>query len=615
MRTKLITGLAAAAFFCTQGWVYSTKALGADETAAPDQAAPVIEESTTPPSVFAEEQVAPEPEAVPAEQADLNAQAVKVSTFGTIDLHVKDLDLAKVLQLLSIQSQRNIVASRNVSGSVTADLYDVDFYEALDAILHTNGLGYVEKGNFIHVYTADEIKAIQEASRKAVTRVHRLNYLTATDASTFVTPLLSGSGSIAVSGDVAQGYQPSVSDGGAKTFANPDTLIIRDFQENVDEIVAVLTDLDQRPKQVLIEATVLQAKLNEDNAFGVDLSVVGSLGIDAFTDPFDVVDGLEDALSGDSGGAGQSSNIISNPNPTARVGIVTNHISAMIEALDSVTDTTVLANPKILVLNRQRADILIGEKLGYLSTQQSDTSTTQTVEFLEVGTQLTVRPFISDDGMVRMELRPSISDGEPTTVGDTVIPNTSNQELTTNIMVQSGQTVVLGGLFKDSTTVNRRQTPVLGDVPILGIAFRGQDDVVERDEVIFLVTPTIQKDQAMYAAGEEAEDQVELATLGARQALLPFSRSKLVASHMQNAIKSYEAGDTERALWSVNMATNLDPTNVEGQKLREKLTGQKLYWPNRSILKGAVDKMVEEHLKADAAVQPDQATAEVPIID
>ncbi len=190
-----------------------------------------------------------------------NGQKVEVGSFGQIDLHVKDLPLTKVLQLLSIQSKRNIVTSRDVTGKISADLYDVGFYEALDAVLHTNGFGYVEEGNLITVYTQDEIDQMEKANRKAVTKVVRLNYITATDASAFVSPLLSGSGSISVSGEAAQSLQPSLNDAGANSYAHSDLLVIHDYADNIEQITDILADLDKRPKQVRIKATVARSSL------------------------------------------------------------------------------------------------------------------------------------------------------------------------------------------------------------------------------------------------------------------------------------------------------------------------------------------------------------------
>ena len=118
--------------------------------------------------------------------ADVNADAVKVGDDLVVDLHVNDEDLGNVLEMLSIQSQRNIVATKNVSARVTANLYSVTFKEALDAILHVNGFKYQEAGNFIYVYTKEEYDAMEQASRQRQAQVFQLNYINAVDASEFV---------------------------------------------------------------------------------------------------------------------------------------------------------------------------------------------------------------------------------------------------------------------------------------------------------------------------------------------------------------------------------------------------------------------------------------------
>ncbi len=541
------------------------------------------------------------------------AQQVSVSALGMIDLHVKDLDVTQLLQLLSLQSKRNIIASRNVAGVISADLYNVDFYDALDALLTPNGFGYRERNNFIYVYTREELLALEAAERKQVHRVYRLNYLTAADANEFVKPLLSTAGNIAVSSEITPGFQPTVGDGGAKSFAHTDTLVIRDYPENVEEILAVLADLDVRPKQVLIEATVLKSTLSEDNAFGVDLTVLADFNmIDFAGGPSGAINALVNGLVKGSAQGFQTSVGDTSTRFGTRVGIVTNDVAVFIKALDQVTDTTVLSHPKLLVLNRQRAELLIGEKLGYLSSTATETSTTQTVEFLEVGTQLTVRPFVSEDGFIRLELKPKVSTGSTRTVEGNVIPDEESQELTTNVMVRTGQTIVLGGLFKEETTIARKQTPVLGDIPVVGAAFRGQDDQVSRSEVIFLITPTIVKDQALFAAGERINDAAQKVRLGARQGLLPFSRSKLTNAHLQEAMCALRAGDRQKALWSCNLALRLDPSMVEAQRLKEELTGCVSSTPNNSMLREAVDRLIDKQLQLDAAEPISAAPAPQP---
>ncbi len=585
-----------AVLMCVLGWIGHPSAYGTDpDVTRAENWKPDFEEQ--PISVF--DEGAPEDSDV--------APAVNVSPLGEIDLHVKDLDLSRVLQLLSIQAQRNIVASRNVAGRVSADLYGVDFYEALDAILHPNGFGYQEKGNFIYIYTQQELAAIKDAERQLATRIVRLSYITAADAGTFVSPLLSPAGSIAVSGAPAAGFEASSGDGGANSFAHADTLVIRDFPENVAEIVETLKTLDVRPQQVLIEATILEASLTDNTELGVDLSVMADFRMSQFVDPLNIVDELVSgavgpASGGGTGGGGHTSvGNAGSDTASVKLGIVNNDFAVFIQAMDTVRDVTVLANPKLLVLNRQRAKLLVGERKGYISTTATDTSTTQTVEFLELGTQLSVRPFVGDDDFIRLEIKPQISSGDVGLIGSFVVPQSNNQELTTNVMVRNGQTVILGGLFKESTTVNRRQVPFLGDVPILGTAFRGQDDSVVRSEYIFMVTPTIVKDKALYAAGDRAKDSVELITLGARESLLPFSRGKMTANHLRQAMRHMDAGDTRRALWSTNLALGLDQTSLEARRLKEQITGERIWYPTRSMLEDAIEKM--EHEQLDAAAE------------
>lgn len=608
-----ITNRMLVVFFCTMGWVCVGPALGADDTGAANSnifegagntAAPPANPGATPAAAPVETQ--------PIDFNELDNGAVKVGAFGEIDLHVKDLDVATVLQLLSIQSKRNIVATKDVAGSVTADLYGVDFYEALDAILQPNGFGYREKGKFIYVYTQAQLSEIAKQEEKPVVKVVKLNYINAKDASTFVTPLLSGAGSIALSGEPPVSIMPTTSDAGSNTSAHMDTLVIRDLQGNVEQINSVLNELDVRPRQVSIKATVLQATMSEANGFGVDISILSGVGPESFLTPFNFI---EDLASGNLDGAKQPNNragvaeitpgnAVNGPS-NVQIGFVAGSVQAFIRALDEVTDTTIIANPEVLVLNRQRADLLIGGRLGYVSTQQTETSSTQTVEFLDVGTQLTVRPFVSSDDMVRLELRPSVSTGFTQLQGGFVIPNTETQELTTNVMVHDGKTVVIGGLFQEDHQVSRSQVPGLGDVPILGNAFKGVDDASNRSEVIFMITPNIVKDDVLYAQGERAVDSADYVMRGARQRLLPWSRSKLTASHMTKAIEAYRAGDTEEAMYHADAALHVDGGIVDAQRLKANITGQRIHWYNRSILSDIVNERISGKMQPADAGQPE----------
>ncbi len=556
------------------------------------------------PAVFDEQ--APEP----VDFNDLEG-SVEVNEYDLVDLHVNNEDLGAVLQLLSIQSQRNIISSNSVQAAVTADLYGVTFYEALDAILHVNGFGYIEKGNFIYVYTREELEEFERLSRKPISRVINLDYLNSVDAAEFAKGLLSETGSIASSADSGNFQITDGTPTGGESYANSATLVIRDFEENVEEIVGLISELDTKPAQVLVEATILQTTLNEANAFGVDFSIISDLNFNDFLGsggPLSVVDGLVNGLSKDAAGSdvpaagadGDGIGIGSNIGnvagaSTLKVGIVSDDVSVFLRVLDQVTDVTVVSNPKLLTLNRQPARVLVGTRVGYLNTTTTETSTTQTVEFLDVGTQLSVRPFVAKNGTIRLELRPQVSNFALRQITDNsgatlTIPDEDTTEMNTNVMLQDGETAVLGGLFTESTTSTRRQVPVLGDIPIIGQAFRGNDDETRRSEIIFMITPSIVNDRMIADAGAMGVDYIDATRVGARKSLLPFSRERRVGQLLIQAREFADAGNTERALFLVDRALTLSPMSPDARMMRSELTNTSERMPSRSIINGMLHR-------------------------
>lgn len=609
--------LACLLLFCVTGWVCAESGNEEDPLEPPAPAALEVPDAA---ELFGAAPPGPgpggpvelsEPSADP--DADL-AASVEMGTFGRIDLHIEDQSIVKVLQMLAIQSQRNILTSSAVAGNVSAALYNVDFHEALDAVLHTNGYGYIEEGNFIKVYTIAEIEEIEARNRRMVVEVVRVNYLSAADAARFLEPMLTPAiGTITVSEEKMAGFDTSIASAGEKSWAHPDMLLIRDYPEVIAEMLVVLGKLDVKPPQIQIEATILEARLSEENAFGVDLTILADFGMDELTNPLSFFDDVTGGVVGPSGQGLTTTpgNTVAGAS-TVQVGILNNDVAAFIRALDAVTDTTVLANPKLQTLNQQSAKLISGAKLGYISTTATETSATQSVEFLEVGTQLAVRPFICEDRYVRLEVRPEISEGEVRSVEQFVIPDETTSELIANVIVPSGKWVVLGGLFKEDTTVTRRQVPLVGNIPLLGNAFKGQDDIVQRSEVIFLIRPTIVRDRTLVFGGERAAEDIEMARLGARIGLLPWSRSKLTASHLSQAHRFLGAGDKHRAMLEINMALSVDPTTVEAHRLKKELTGCRPESPDRGLIRDAIEQMIDEQLRAEAAgaawAQPGPAT-------
>ena len=193
-----------------------------------------------------------------------------------------------------------------------------------------------------------------------------------------------------------------------------------------------------------------------------------------------------------------------------------------------------------------------------------------------------------------------------------VIPDEITQELTTNVIVRSGQTLVLGGLFTEDTSISRNQIPGLGDIPVAGAAFKGQDDGVDRSEIIFLIKPTIVKDNSLYAAGERMTNEIADLRAGMRQGLLPWSRTKLTQSHMKRALELLEEGKEDKALWNVNLVLSMNPTATDALELRSRLTGEQIFLRDSSIWTRAASNNIAAQM--EELVEPaEELEIEMPV--
>jgi len=273
------------------------------------------------------------------------------------------------------------------------------------------------------------------------------------------------------------------------------------------------------------------------------------------------------------------------------VGFLSNNINVFLRALESATDATVVANPKVLALNKHRGEVFIGNHSGYITTTVSQTTSTQTVNFLDTGTKLIFRPFIGDDGYVRLEIHPEDSSGSVTNG----LPNSQSTEVTSNIMVKDGRTVVIGGLFREETTANRGQVPVLGNIPVLGAAFRNTADATRKVETIILMTPhIINDDTALYAESEKRQEDVSRMMLGNRKGLQPWGRDRLAQCWFQAAQSAMEKGKRDQALMFSDWALNSNPLLIEAIKLREQLTTTRLHEADQSAIHDFVRNIVAD---------------------
>jgi type IV pilus assembly protein PilQ len=499
----------------------------------------------------------------------------------------KNMRITDALRFLSAKYQKNIVPSSKVEGLITVtNLYDVTFEEALEAILG-HGYKYDQEGNFINVYTAEEYKNIKEDMDRMITKVFVLYYISAAEAEKLIAPAISKVGTIQASSPadtvVPTGESISSGSAGGDSMALNDTVVIHDYPENIAEAERLLKELDARPKQVLVEATILSATLSESTKFGIDLNLLAGVSLTGTASTGDLVGHdqisrgsaattpIQQVASGTAGTPIEVAGFAAAGGSGLRIGVTTGDVSAFITALEEVTDTTILANPKILAVNKQLGQVYIGNKIGYVSqTTQTQTSTTQQVEFLETGTKLSFRPYIGGDGYIRMDIQPKDSSG---TLKSNNIPDESSTELATNIIVKDGQTIVIGGLFRDVVITSRSQVPLLGDLPFVGAAFRGTTDTNQRQEVIVLLTPHIIEESAETNSEARMED-IKRKRLGAKNGMQWIDRARLAEDHYANASKYYLEGNTETAMKALKVALELRPAYLEAIRLQERINSE-----------------------------------------
>lgn len=462
-------------------------------------------------------------------------------TTVKINLDVKNMSILDVLRLLAEQGQVNIVASRNVQGRVTAKLNDITVSQALDAVLTANNFVFIEDKGIIRVLTQQDVLQ-EEQTEKLVSRVFFLNNVKVADLRQVLNSTKSPRGRVEMN---SMGNQIIITD----TVANiaeaegiiaaldhkmitkiynlnyadakdllakltelipkqegeifiderTNSLVVRAISETIAKIDLLIENWDKRSKQVLIEAKILEISADKSKGLGLNWEYFN----DTDGDAINVSAVLPASIS--NGG-------------TFRIGTLTaDQYQVTIQALESMSDTNILSNPRITVMSNNEANILVGASEPYLVTYIDKDSNTQTEEtkFIDVGVKLTVTPKISDDGFVTLKIHPEVSSARRVAeVNNSLAVDTTQAD--TTVIVEDGKTIVLGGLIKDTVSKTKSQVPILGNIPILGMFFKSQGTSTVKKEIVVFITPHIVKqntpdidvsakrDQAMKKALDDA---------------------------------------------------------------------------------------------------------------
>ena len=425
--------------------------------------------------------------------------------------------------------------------------------EALDAILKSTGFLARQEGNFLYVGAADDFREMEKTLDRVSTRIYRPNFVTATELQTLITPLLSdGVGFVSISSAAEVGIAADDANAGGDSFAGEEVLLIRDYNAVLTEVDQIIAEVDCKPLQVAIEATILSVKLDDSTKMGVSFEFL--------RDNPNVRFGIGTPLNAlpkdlDKGGL--------------QFAFLDSNLGEFIDALETIQDTNVIATPRVLVLNKHRAEVQIGKQDGYVNSTVTETSTSQTVAFLDTGTILRIRPFISRDGLIRMELHPELSTGNVEVEQQFTIPKKEVTQVTTNVMVRDGCTVIIGGLIREQVSNGTSQIPLLGGLPFVGPLFRSnQDQSTVREEILILLTPHIIPDDI--ACGEGAHAACEFHRLHdvAIEKNSPFSRDHISLQYFKLAQNAWAQGDRDRALRYAEVAVHYNPGNRAAVDLR-----------------------------------------------
>ncbi len=480
-------------------------------------------------------------------------------------LHFKEGSTVRdALRMLGLKYHKNIIPTSKVQGklNITA-IYNLTFEEALDVILGYE-FKYEQDGNCIRVYTRDEYQKVRTDESRMQCKVFKIYYISPEDASRLIMPVLSPRAIVQTSSmpetGLSSGDSVDVKEGGVSD-AQFATLVIKDYPENLEAVGELLKSLDERPSQVLVEATILSAALTEGMELGVDMNFLNGESVANISA---IAGGLPGAAIETTGFAGTKSG------HGIKIGVTSGDVSSFITALESITDTTILANPKILALNKQLGTVFIGQKEPYRSSSSvsgSGVATEGEVKFLDTGTKLSFRPYIGKDGYIRMDIYPKDSTSTDT---DIDVPKESTAELSSNIMVKDGETIVIGGLFRDEMTTTKSQVPILGDLPLVGVLFRSTADTSQRQEVIILLTCHIIKD-TKDTNSEQRKEDVSRKRFAALDRFQSIGVAKISEGAYRRAVACYKNGDKERALAELEDALYLRPTYLDAIRLKEKI--------------------------------------------
>lgn len=454
----------------------------------------------------------------PAENKLARPSSSQSYTGKKISLDFQDIEVRRVLQLLADFTGINMVASDSVQGNITLRLKDVPWDQALDIVLKTKNLDKRRNGNVIWIAPVTELIKAEEEEAKAIaqsiklapiqTEYIQLNYTKAADILKLLedsrdpknaqSNRTSGSDSLALESLLS-------SRGSVVADTRTNTLIINDTAQNIDKVRKMIDLLDVSVKQVMVEARIVRASTDFTKEMGVKWGIL-SKGINQNNDL--LVGGSDTTLWDLKTPDDDGKYTINRPdNLNVDLGVTSAGASKIAFGLISLSDFMldlelsalqadgygeVISTPKVMTADKQKAKVASGQQIPYQSVETAGGTATATTSFKDVLLSLDVTPSITPDGKVQMQLNiTSDTVGAPAPNGELTL---NKNEINTNVLVDNGETIVLGGIFEQQTQNSQTKVPFLGDIPYLGRLFRKDVKSDNKRELLIFVTPRIVND-------------------------------------------------------------------------------------------------------------------------
>ncbi|RDV26702.1 type IV pilus secretin PilQ family protein [Alteromonas aestuariivivens] len=413
-------------------------------------------------------------------------------TGAPISLDFQDVPVRQVLQIIAQVNGFNLVTTDTVSGNVTISLTGVPWDQALDMILKIKGLDKRLEGNILLIAPQDELSARETKQLQSKQQVADLAPLKSVS---IVVNYAKAEGLASILKSQEGGV---LSERGSVTVdERTNTILIRDTQESIDEARSLIDSLDIPVKQVLIESRMVTVRDNVGEELGVRWGFTNTFEDGASSGS---LEGADSASSGFVPNLGERLNVnLPVANPAGRIGF---QVASLLDgtildlelsALESENKGEIIASPRITVANQQEAYIEQGTEIPYV---QATSSGATSVEFKKAVLSLQVTPHITPDNRIILDLvvtQDTRGETVSTSTGPAVAIDT--QEIKTQVLVENGETVVLGGIFQQVNTDDVSKVPLFGDLPGVGALFRTTSKLYQKRELLIFVTPKIVTEQ------------------------------------------------------------------------------------------------------------------------